>query len=186
MKWTELPVRVRIYIIGLVLLATPIYVKAFREVVGGSYGYEWLILTAITLITVPLFVFLPSVSTTVGIGDGFVISICMLYGPSPAILANTLYTMFQSLLLRHKHKVSIHRAVFNIAVAVLNVWLYSFVYFSLNPSGSHSLEKVILPTFGLAVSFFLSNSLLVATAVSLSTGTSLIGFWFKNYRPLIL
>ncbi|PYV81520.1 MAG: hypothetical protein DMG05_29845, partial [Acidobacteria bacterium] len=187
--WAVLPLRVKAYSWAVVLLATPLILFAIKAVFlghQGLYGYEWLILTAITLVTVPIFVFLPSVSTTVGIGDAFVISISMLYGASPAIVANTLYITFQTLLLRHKHKVVLYRVVFNVAAAVVNVWIYSSVYYLLNPTRSHSLEDVILPTFGLAVAFFVSNSFLVAIAIALSTGTNIFSFWYENYRSLIL
>src|SRR6266516_7481676 len=185
--WTALPLRVRTYICTAALCATPICLLAIRNVLSeGQYGYEWLILTAITLVTVPIFVFLPSVSTTVSIGDAYIISISMLYGPSPAVVANTFYVTFQTLLLRRKHNVPSYRVIFNMAAGVLNVWIYSSVYYLLNPSRSHSLEDVILPTFGLAVSFFLSNSFLVAIAIALSTGGNVFLFWYKNYRSLIL
>ncbi len=190
--WTELPGKVRVYIGAIVLLAIPIAVIAIRDVSTGDYphseqhSYYWLILTAITLVTVPVFIFLPSVSTTVGIGDAFVICISMMFGPSPAVVANILYITFQSILLRHKHNIIMHRAVFNVSSAVLNVWLYSRVYQLLNPSGSPQLEDMIVPTFGLALSFFVSNSCMVATAIGLSTGTNILDFWYQNYRFLFL
>src|SRR6266496_4146465 len=121
--WAALPLRVQVYIWTVVLLAIPLSLSAIKDVLvvhQGPYGYEWLVLAAIALVTVPIFVFLPSVSTTVGIGDAFVISISMLYGASPAIVANTLYITFQTLLLRHKHKVVLYRVVFNVAAAVVN------------------------------------------------------------------
>ena len=185
-KWGSLPTRVQVFISLVILTAIPIFIWAFRGVIQESYDYHWLILTAITLVTVPIFISLPSVSTAVGIGDAFVISISMIYGTQPAILANVLYTSFQSLLLRQKYPAILYRDVFNIAAAVINVAAYGSVFFWLNSNRSYAPEHVILPTFGLAVTFFFSNSLLVATAIALSSKTSVFAFWYKNYRFLIL
>src|SRR5262245_9034573 len=188
MNWTALPFKGRLFILVAVLAAVPLFAVALWDILWhpSGVGYNWLILTALTLVTVPIFISLPSVSTSVGIGDAFVISISMLYGSSPAILANTLYTTFQALLLRKKHKVIAYRIIFNVAAAVINVSLYSVVFSLLNPTRSVKPQDILIPTFGLAVSFFLSNSFLVATAVALTSRMKLLVFWAKNYRALIL
>jgi diguanylate cyclase (GGDEF)-like protein/putative nucleotidyltransferase with HDIG domain len=185
-NWTSLPLKARIYISTVVLLATPLFLRALIDVVSGSYGNDWVVLAGITLVTVPVFVFLPSVRSLVTIGDAFVISICMMYGTPPAIVANTFFMAFLTLLLRKKLRTAVYRIVFNIATAALNVWLYGLVYYRLNPSGSYYLEDVLLPTFGLALTFFLSNSLFVATAISLSLGENILQVWYSNYRLLFL
>ncbi len=89
--WSSQPTRVKIYLVVVFLAALPVFLWALRDVLTRDYGVNWILLTAITLITVPIFVFLPSVRSLVTIGDAFVISICMLYGTAPAVLANALY-----------------------------------------------------------------------------------------------
>ena len=100
--WRSLPLQARIYISTVVVLATPLFLRALVDVVRGSYGNDWLVLAGITLVTVPVFVFLPSVRSLVTIGDAFVISICMMYGTPPAIVANTFFMAFLTLLLNEK------------------------------------------------------------------------------------
>src|SRR5438093_773099 len=121
--WSSLPLKLRLYITAVSFLATPLFLLAVRDVLNGQFGFTSIVITAITLVTVPIFVFLPSVSSTVGIGDAFIISICMLNGTSPAVFANVLYTGFQTLLFRHRQGLVLYRIVFNTAAAIINVWL---------------------------------------------------------------
>jgi diguanylate cyclase (GGDEF)-like protein/putative nucleotidyltransferase with HDIG domain len=184
--WSSLPRKVKFYLVAVFSAALPIFLWALREVLTKDYGGKWILLTAITLITVPIFVFLPSVRSLVTIGDAFVISICMLYGTAPAILANTLYFTLLTLLLRGRHQTTVHRILFNIATAVLTVGLYGFLYQILNPTRSLSLEDIVIPTFAIALTYFLTNSLLVATAIALTSQTSVLNVWVKNYVGLSL
>jgi diguanylate cyclase (GGDEF)-like protein/putative nucleotidyltransferase with HDIG domain len=184
--WSSLPRKVKIYLTVVFSAALPIFLWALRDVLTEDYGGKWILLTAITLITVPIFVFLPSVRSLVTIGDAFVISICMLYGTAPAVLANTLYFTLLTLLLRGRHQTTIHRIFFNIATAVLTVGIYGFLYSTLNPSRSLSLEDIVIPTFAIALTYFLTNSLLVATAIALTSQTSVFSIWVKNYIGLCL
>ena len=81
--WSALPLRLRLYITAVVLLATPLLLVAINNVLNGHYGFTWLLITAITLVTVPIFISLPSVSTAVGIGDAFVDN--QLFGDADAV-----------------------------------------------------------------------------------------------------
>ena len=184
--WSSLPTRVKLYLVVVFATALPVFLWALRDVLTKDYGAKWILLTAITLITVPIFVFLPSVRSLVTIGDAFVISICMLYGTAPAVLANALYFTLLTLLLRGKHQTTVHRIFFNIATAVLTVGIYGFLYSTLNPSRSLALEDIVIPTFAIALTYFLTNSLLVATAIALTSQTSVFGVWVKNYISLCL
>lgn len=189
-NWSAVPFRVRFYVLFLLLLATPIFLYAAYSVLNAPpnpYWYYWLILTIITLITVPIFVILPSVRSLVTIGDAFIISICMLYGTQPAILANSFYMILLTLLLRRKHGTPPYRIVFNISAAVINVLLYGWVFSALRSiSASHIIGDVLLPSLGLAITFFISNSFLVAAAISLSSGERLLKVWYFNYAHLSL
>jgi len=184
--WATLPLRVRVYISTVVIAAIPLFCVALKNVVSRDVDFQWLILTAITLVTVPIFVYLPSVRSLVTIGDAFVISICMLYGASSAILANTLYMSYLTLLLRRRHNTPLHRITFNIATAILNVGLYGWVFETLKFTFGTQFGDILIPTFGLAISFFLSNSLFVAGAIALTSDESILKVWSANYPRLSL
>lgn len=182
-SWWSLPLKVKLYISVVVIAAIPIIYYAFREVVFGPRDYYWLLLTVIALCTVPISVSHPSPARSgVTIGDAFVITTCMLYGTDSAIVANILYIAFLALLLRRKHNTPAHRIVFNIATAAINVQLYGSAYFWLR--NIKNLDEILIPTFGLALVFFASNSLLIAIAISLSSNAKLLDVWRNNYPQL--
>lgn len=180
-RWLDLPLKVRIYVSVVILAAVPILFHALKVVLFSQQDYFWVILTAITLVMVPFSVSHPGVRSGVTIGDAFVISTCMLYQVESAVVANILYIGYLALLLRRRHNTPTHRIIFNIATAAINVQLYGAVYKSLIP-----IDHTLLPTFGLAVTFFLSNSILIAIAISLSSNTKFFDVWRKNYAPLTL
>jgi diguanylate cyclase (GGDEF)-like protein/putative nucleotidyltransferase with HDIG domain len=188
-SWASVPLRLKIYITSIISISIPILVYSIRVIdvtdVTAEY-YQWPILTFYALISIPVFVYLPSVSMAITVGDAFVMSICMLWGMPQAVISNTLYMSFLTLLLRRKHNSTGYRVCFNIATAIINTCIYGLVCFALNPTRSATLKDVLPTTFAVGTAYFLSNSLFVAAAVSLSTGTNILKFWRENYSPLWL
>jgi diguanylate cyclase (GGDEF)-like protein/putative nucleotidyltransferase with HDIG domain len=192
-SWDPLPLRVKAHIVGVICVALPSLIWAVSDILiqikSGTNTSDLIIaavLTTIGLITVPIFVLLPHGESLVTIGDAFVMAICMMCGTGPAILANALYMTYLTVLLRKKTHTSAYRIIFNIAVAIINVALSGIVYHLLAPNDSFSLESILVPAFGLSLTFFFSNSLLVATAIALSSNSSIFEVWNKNYLPLSL
>ena len=182
-SWWSLSLKVKLYIASIVIVAVPIIFNAFKGVIRDPQDYYWLLLTIVALCTVRKSVSHPSPARSgVTIGDAFVITTCMLYGANPAIVANILYITFLALLLRRKHNTPTHRIIFNIATAAINVQLYGSVYFWL--SSLKNIDEIVIPTFGLALVFFASNSLLIAIAISLSSNAKLLDVWRNNYPQL--
>jgi len=187
-NWSSLPIRVKIYIILVVTASSPIFLRTISLVISSPLDYPSLVLTALTLITVPIFVLLPSVRSGVTIGDAYVMSICMMPNRYySAIMANMLYICFLTLLLKRRHNTPTHRIVLNIATAAINVWLYGIVFHRLQlVFANNDVARILVPTFGLGITFFLSNSFFIATAISLSSDEGLYKVWKKNYAPLAL
>ena len=195
--WSSLPIRAKLYIAITVIAALPVFYFAIHFVVLTPLNREsisWIALTFFTLITVPLYVFLPSARSGVTIGDAFVMSICMTSGIETAIIANTLYISGLTLLLKRRYNTPAHRITFNIATAVINVYLYGTVYYLLLEVLASDAGTVwrlaapadkILPIFGAAITFFFSNSLFIAIAISLSSSEKFIAVW-NNYSKLAL
>jgi diguanylate cyclase (GGDEF)-like protein len=104
----------------------------------------------------------------------------MTSGIETAIIANTLYISGLTLLLRRRHNTPAHRILFNIATAAINVYLYGSIYSALG-----DVEKYVLPVLGIAFTFFLSNSLFIATAIALTANEHFFSIW-KNYSKLAL
>ena len=119
----------------------------------------------LTVLTVPFYLLLPSVSTIVGIGNAYVMAVAMLYGTSPCIAATLCHTLAGSLLVPNRPKVYPHRVVFNVASTVTCAWIYSNVYTFLNPTLNKQVSEILLRSSPL-ITFFLLNSISTATAIS--------------------
>ncbi len=56
--------------------------------------------------------------------------------------------------------------------------------FSALGTATNALDKILLPTLGLALTYFLSNSLLVAVVIALSSNDGVFKVWYQNYLSL--
>jgi diguanylate cyclase (GGDEF)-like protein/putative nucleotidyltransferase with HDIG domain len=85
---------------------------------------------------------------------------------------------------RTQVKAPAYRTLFSMASLVLTVLISGFVYTTLGgaaPGAPFSLVALAKPIVMSAAVYFLSNTLLVATAVALSTGVSIATLWNENF-----
>ena len=183
MTWQDLPTRLKTYIILLSTLAFPIIAYSTWDLFHKSYGSGWIVLTILTVITVPFYLMLPSVSTIFGIGDAYVMSIAMIYGTSPCVVATLCHTVAASFYIPNR-KIYPYRIAFSAASTVCCAWLYSNVYGLLNPRLSKQTTDIVLPIVALAITFFIFNSFSTATAISWASGQKILRFWAQNYLSL--
>lgn len=183
MTWHELPAKLKSYIIFLSVFALPIIAYCAWDLCHKSYPIGWIVLTILTVITIPFYQLLPSVNTIVGIGDAYVMSIAMMYGSAPCVVATICHTIAASVF-RPNRKIYAYRVIFNIASTVCCAWIYSSVYRLMNPGLSKSGPDIVLPVVALTIIFFFFNSFSMATAISLASGQKIFDFWIHNYLSL--
>ena len=181
MIWNNLPNKLKIYIFFLSAAATPIIFYSIWDLLHNSYEPGWIVLTILTVLTVPFFFKLPEVKTVSLIGDSYVMSIAMLYGWTPCIIATVCHSISASLLARRQET---YKSIFNVASTVCCAWVYSNVYQLMNPGYSKLPSDILLPLVALTVTFFAFNSLSTATAICFSSGQKVFPFWVQNYLPL--
>jgi len=181
--WDNLPFKVKALIIGITLIALPIFIWSTWVLFADPPPLSWLILVALALGTVPFFLALPSVNTYVGIGDSYVMAVAMLYGPTPCIIASVCHTLIA---LFCRRGVPPYKVLFNTSSMICGAWLYSNVYRFLNPTLSSNLEFLVPASAALTITFFLYNSLIISTAISWTTNDRIFTFWSKNYLPLYI
>ncbi len=185
MTWSELPVKLKVYISALTSIAVPVTIWAVWAVLFGSYQPYWIILAGLTLATVPFLLFLPSANAIIGIGDAYIMAIAMMYGVAPCIVATFGHTLTISILARRRPRVPFYRIAFNTSSMVVGAWLYSSIYSAMN-RGSHQIADVILPAAALVTSYFLVNSILTSVAISWADGESTVKFWARTCMPLAI
>ncbi len=179
MTWRELPKKLRVYIVLVTCLAVPLVIWAIWDLAHRSLDPGWIVLTLLTVLTVPSFWFLPSVNTIVGIGDAYVMAIAMIYGPSACVIATLGHSLSASLFVP-RPKVYLYRVIFNVSSTVCIAWVYSNIYRTINPTLSHTVDVLVLSVVVLTLSFFLLNSLSTATAISWASGERIAGSWGWN------
>src|SRR4030095_4374666 len=185
MTWRELPTSLKLYISLVTSAAIPLVFWSIWEVlVAPPQDTTCIVLILLTVLTVPFFLFLPSVNTIVGIGDAYVMAIAMTSGPAPCIVATVCHTLAASIFVPNRPKIYPHKIVLNVSSTVCGAWIYSGVYGLLNPDRSFQAPQVILPVVALTITFFLFNSFSIATAISLASEQNILRFWIQNYLPL--
>src|SRR3990172_12964877 len=146
----------------------------------------WIVLTVLAVLTVPFFLFLPSVNATIGIGDAYIMAIAMMYGVSPCIITTLCHTIIASIISPRRTKIYPHRVVYNASSLVCGAWLYSSIYELLNPDHSIALQHIILPAVLLMSTLFLFNSITTSVAIGWALNEKVMDFWAKNCLPLAI
>src|SRR5262245_46095998 len=111
MSWRELPTKSKALIVFIAALAAPIIIWSVFDIIQRPPESGWLVLTLLSVLTVPFFLLLPSVSTIINIGDAYIMSVSMIYGISPCIVATLCHTLSASLFVPNRPKVYVHRIV---------------------------------------------------------------------------
>jgi diguanylate cyclase (GGDEF)-like protein len=182
MTWAELPAKLKAYISFLSCAATIIATWAVWDLLNNSHDSGLYLLVVLLAFTLPFYLFLPSVNTAVGIGDAYIMAIAMIYGVAPCVVVTCVQTLFISLFAR-RAKRYLYRTIFNTASTVCGAWLYSSIYHAIN-KGSVQLHDIVIPAAALAVTYFLTNSMLASIAISWSLGENIFNFWAKTCVPL--
>ncbi len=187
MNWATLPGKLKCYILLLTALAVPVILQAVTDLVWRPPADNgWIILAILATATLPFFLYLPSVNSAVLIGDAYIMSIAMMYGPSPCVVATLAHTLAASLLIRKQSKLYTYRLAFNSASTICGSWLYSNIYLYLNHDLSMEVSRFLLPALALALTFFIFNSFITAVAISWASGRKIFEYWTASYLPLAI
>jgi diguanylate cyclase (GGDEF)-like protein/putative nucleotidyltransferase with HDIG domain len=182
MNWSELPIKLKAYIILLTAIAIPISAWAVWVLYTEPHDIFWFGLAILALITIPAFLFVPSANTTLSVGDTYIMAIAMIYGIAPCIAATFFHVLLTSIL-APRPKVHIYRVIFNTSSTICVAWLYSFFYHQI-VDGSTQITDKLLGAVVLISTFFLANSLLTSIAISWSIKENIGKFWAKTCLPL--
>jgi diguanylate cyclase (GGDEF)-like protein/putative nucleotidyltransferase with HDIG domain len=181
MTWSELPAKLKTFIICLNSLAMIIASWATWNLFATPHDSGWIVLTLFILLTVPFYLFLPSANAMISIADAYIMAIAMMYGVAPCVMSTFFHTLAISI--SKRPRIYEYRILFNISSMVCGAWVYSTIYRLLN-RGSSSLQDIIVPAAALVTVYFLINSTLTSVAISWSLGESFTKFWMKNCAPL--
>jgi putative nucleotidyltransferase with HDIG domain len=186
MAAVRLPRPARVYVAIVVALGTAAIGHALAGVTTGSHGYHWLLLMAMTLLSGPFSIKVPSVHATISVSETFVFASALLFGPAPAVLTVALDGLVVSLFSKHR---SAYRTAFNVAEPAISVWVGAQIFYALsgvtplmrNPV---PLQEVVLPLFAMTTAYFMLNSWLTAFAVGFEARVPPLRF-LRSYLPTL-
>jgi putative nucleotidyltransferase with HDIG domain len=145
---------------------------------------EWLILTALTLLTGSFTVRITKLALRISVSDAFVFAAVLLFGTSAATVIVAVDSLVASALMRRELRTPV-RTLYNLAVASLSIWTASTIFYSLVGSmpqaGQLVLTELLGPLFALAAIYFLLNSWLIAIVLGFEQKTSVLSLWWEHF-----
>jgi diguanylate cyclase (GGDEF)-like protein/putative nucleotidyltransferase with HDIG domain len=182
MNWTELPSKLKTYIVIVAIIALPIMAWALLDTSTKPPDIGWIVLAALVILTVPFHVLLDSANATINVGDSYILAIGMMYGVSPCIIATFCHTFLVSYFAR-RPKIHSYQIIFNVSSTICAAYIYSSIYKLALPREHHT-ASIILCSAIVSLIYFISNSCLVSLAIAWSIRENFLRFWARMCMPL--
>src|SRR5258708_4606558 len=178
----SLPLAARIYVCAIIGAGAGLLVAFFPTHFVGS---PWLFLCLLLLssITSVFKVNLPLArrSSTMSVSYAVDFASLLLLGPNETMLVAAV-SAFSQCTFRIKERNPIHRTLFSMACLIVTVQAAGMVYIWLGGhAGTVNTIAVAKPLVGAATTYFLFNTLTVATAIALSVRQPLFKVWNENF-----
>jgi PAS domain S-box-containing protein len=153
---------------------------------------EWLMLVALTGVSGWATLRLHAIPASFSISDTFTIAAALLFGPAAGAVTVAIDALVMSLrLAAGGRQPAPVRVLFNVTVPALTMWIAAQVFFTSAGVGplAHApgtIRRVLAPLGLFALLYFVLNTGLVATAVSLERRANVISIWRDHFAPLWL
>jgi putative nucleotidyltransferase with HDIG domain len=162
--------------IGLVVIGHSVYLLGQMP-----NPVAWAVIGGLALLSASFAVKVPGVPVYLSISDAFFIASVLLFGPAPATFTIAVDSFLVSLRRRNDPR----QILFNTTSSALALWTGAHLYSALTPSSSAasglSFEIMVVPLGCLTAVYFLLNSGMTATAVSLSKGIPAFQLWREHF-----
>lgn len=151
------------------------------QVYRDDVPLQWLVLAGLTALTGSFTVRVPGVPARISVSDAFVFASVLLFGPATA----TVIVALDSIVMAAWGKSAPLRAFFNLSATSLSIWLAAQSFYALAgaaPGASNlALTSLLWPLFVLAAVYFLTNTWLVAIALSIERQTDPVKLWIETF-----
>src|SRR5688500_16623174 len=178
----SLPLPARLYVGTVIALGAVLLVVSFPVKTLGS---PWLFLLLLTLssITSVFKVSLPIArsGSTMSVSYAVDFASLLLLGPDETMVVAAA-SAYSQCTFRIQERNPIHRTLFSMACLVLTVQAAGHVYFLLDGvPGTFNWNRIAQPLVGAATTYFVVNTLAIASAIALSTRQSVLRVWNENF-----
>ena len=172
----------RAYVLAVVALGGALILSSAVELVLEAAAPYWVVVVALTLLSAPLSIRIPSMRATVTVTEAFVFAAALLFGPAAATLTIALDGLLVSAWAKRRN---LQRALFNIGEPAISIWVAAQLFYLVSgvqplfrsPVGSPvGLDQLLVPLALLTTSYFLINSVLSVTALWFETHANPLRF----------
>jgi diguanylate cyclase (GGDEF)-like protein/putative nucleotidyltransferase with HDIG domain len=193
MSWAELPVRCKLYLVVVGLLAIPIAVSSFHAS-PAQYELPWILLSIASFSVAAINLSLPQIpSIVISMGDVFTLVVLINFGPGPALItywANVVATSLARHIQRHGFRsfdtLRIHRLIFNLSCCAASIYAMQFAYEKSMSIWGNDPSANVLAYTAVAVAWFLVNTGTLSVAVSLASNKPIFSVWREGLSLYLL
>jgi putative nucleotidyltransferase with HDIG domain len=160
-----------LYVWGVVATGGLLIGSSLGTIATQNLPYNWLILAALTLLSGPFSIRVPSVRVSISVSEAFVFAAALLFGPAAATVTVALDGLIVSLWSPNR---SLARILFNITEPAIAVWVSANLFYWLagvEPLFNQPVEigPLVLPLLALTTTYFALNGGFTAAAVWFET-----------------
>ncbi|MGE5243483.1 MAG: HD domain-containing phosphohydrolase [Betaproteobacteria bacterium] len=180
---TDLPIRARLYVGAVLAAGVALLVHSAPLHLPKPGLFVALLLLSSLASAFKVHLPLADSKSTMSVSYAVDFAALLLVGPDATMIVAATSAWSQCTF-RMKTRNPLHRTLFSMASLVLTVKAAGIVYVWLGgppPTAPFSLADVPKPLVGAATTYFLCNTLLIATAIALSTGQSIARTWNQNF-----
>jgi diguanylate cyclase (GGDEF)-like protein/putative nucleotidyltransferase with HDIG domain len=177
-----LPVPARVYVSGVIAVGGLLFLRYFPVPFTGNL-LLFLLLLVLSSVTSVFKVNLPLArrSSTMSVSYAVDFASLLLLGAHETMVVAAV-SAFSQCTFRIKERNPTHRTLFSMACLVLTVQAAGAVYLWLGGvPGTMHVGNLAKPLVGAATTYFLINTLTIATAIALSTRQSVVSVWNENF-----
>ncbi len=161
--------------------------QSLYELYSNPISNDWMLLAGLTLLSFFFAVKIPGIPAKISVSETFVFTSVLLFGTAAATVTVALDALIMS---GWRHRREPFKVLFNATEPTLSIFVASHLFFlivkePLRSRPQHA-EFLLLPVLILSLSYFLLNSILTATAISLQSGDRIVAILRGHFLWLAL
>jgi putative nucleotidyltransferase with HDIG domain len=173
---------------GVILAGFAVLAHSVWDLYANPIGWQWLVLTALTVSTAWLMLRIPTTETVFSISDTFNIAAAVLFGPSVGAITAALDGLVLSSQFSITRRAA-YRVLFNIAVSAIAIWVAAQAFYAVASDrsaldGPFAALRLVGPLALLGAVNYLVNIGLVTMAVSLERRLPMFTVWRDHFVGL--
>src|SRR5262245_38058875 len=179
--------RLRAYLAAVVVVGAAVVIDAAVVAARTPQPLGWLTLAAMAMVAGSFRLVFAAGAANISIADTFFITIALLFGPGPAVLAIAAGGCVNT----WRRRAPWRQIAFNTAAPAISLWVATLIFYAIAQVrplalADSRLDHIIFPLLWATAVYFVLNSGLVALAVGFDTRQSPVTIWKQHFSWLSL